>query len=378
MEFPVSPAAAAWRDRFFPGVTDAEWSDWRWQLRSRLRDLPALERVFRLSDDERAALARNRDALPAAITPYYASLLSTDDPAHPLRRTKIPVGAESVQSLDERPDPLGEDAHSPLPGIVHTYPDKVLFLVTDFCATYCRYCTRARMVGAGEMPPDRARWERGLEYIAAHPEIRDVLVSGGDPLILGDDRLDWLLTRLRAIPHVEILRIGTKVPAVLPQRVTPALLDLLRKVHPLYLSIHFIHADELTPESTEACARLADAGIPLGGQMVLLKGVNDSEPAMRALCNGLLRRRVKPYYLHQCDPIVGSAHFRTPVQTGLDLIRSLHGTTTGYAIPTYMIDAPGGGGKVPLLPDYVAGRDGEYLLLRNYKGDTYRYWDAWG
>lgn len=373
----AASAVRAFRDRHYPSVTDGEWNDWRWHLRNRIRDLAGLERVFTLSEDERAAVSKRRDGLPAAITPYYAALLAPEDPSDGLRRTKIPCLAEFETRLDEREDPLGEDAHSPLPGIVHTYPDKVLFLVTDFCATYCRYCTRARLVGGGEMSPDRERWRQGLDYIRAHPEIRDVLVSGGDPLILGDDRLDELLGALRAIPHVQILRIGSKVPAVLPQRITPALVDILRKYHPLYLSLHFIHERELTTEAAEACARLADAGLPLGGQIVLLKGVNDTPEAMRALCNGLLRLRVKPYYLHQCDPITGSAHFRTPVQTGLDVIRSLHGTTTGYAIPQYMIDAPGGGGKVPLLPDYVEGRDGEFLLLRNYKGDTYRYWDAW-
>ena len=282
---------------------------------------------------------------------------------------------EFERAPDEVPDPLGEEAHTPVRGIVHTYDDKVLFLVTDFCATYCRYCTRSRMVGGGERPPSREMWEGALDYIRATPRIRDVLLSGGDPLTLSDDRLAWLLDQLVAIPHVEFIRIGTKVPAVLPHRITPALLTVLRKAHPLFFSVHVVHPDELTPEMAEACNRLADAGIPLGGQTVLLKGVNDDPEVMTRLNLGLLRMRVKPYYLHQCDPVLGSAHFRTPVSAGLDILRALHGRTTGYAVPQYMIDAPGGGGKVPIAPDYVHARDGEYLVLRNYKGELYRYWD---
>jgi lysine 2,3-aminomutase len=376
-DFPHSPEAEAHRLRHHPGVDAATWNDWRWQLRHRLRDRAGLERVFRLSPGEAAALDRLAGGLPAALTPHYAALLPEDDPCDGLRRTKIPTPEEFQTGLDERDDPLGEEAHSPVPGIVHTYPYKALFLVTDHCATYCRYCTRARLVGGGELPADRARWEAGLEYLRAHPEIQDVLLSGGDPLLLGDDRLDALLQALRAIPHLRILRIGSKVPAVLPQRITTGLVEVLRRYHPLYLSLHFVHARELTPETAHACARLADAGLPLGGQMVLLKGVNDTPHQMRALCEGLLELRVRPYYLHQCDPIRGSAHFRTPVQTGLDLLRALHGVTTGYAIPHYMIDAPGGGGKVPVLPDYQRGREGDYLRLENYRGEIYRYWDGW-
>lgn len=376
-----TPAATAahdssiFRKQLFPEAGEADWSDWRWQVRNRIRDLAGLERILKLTDDEREAIRRRQGMLPLGITPYYASLLDPDDPEQGLRRTKVPSLAEFETGPDEREDPLGEDAHSPVPGIVHTYPDKVLFLVTDFCATYCRYCTRGRMVGGGEFLPNRAMWQTAIRYIQSHPEIRDVLVSGGDPLILGDDRLMGLLSEIRSIPHVEILRIGTKIPAVLPQRITKGLVDRLRSLHPLYMSLHFIHPDECTPESAEACARLADAGIPLGGQMVLLKGVNDDPATMKSLCNQLLRLRVKPYYLHQCDPIQGSAHFRTSIESGMEIIRQLHGWTTGYAVPTYMVDAPGGGGKVPLTPSYVLGRDGDDLLLRNYRGDTYRYRD---
>lgn len=361
------------RRRHFPSATARDWNDWRWQLRHRIRDLAGLERVFQLSDDERAAVARLGGRLPLGITPYYASLLSPDDPSHPLRRTKIPSGAEFERAPGEYEDPLGEEAHHVVPGLVHTYPDKVLFLVTDFCATYCRYCMRSRLVGQGTLVPDHAMWERALAYIRAHPEVRDVLLSGGDPLIMADDRLEWLLARLRAIPHVEFLRIGTKVPAVLPQRVTPALCRVLKKYHPLFMSLHFVHPAELTTETARACARLADAGLPLGGQMVLLKGVNDDAETMKRLCQGQLKLRVKPYYLHQCDAIAGSAHFRTTVAQGVEMLRQLHGWTTGYAVPQYMIDAPGGGGKVPVAPDYIVRQEGPDFVIRNYAGRLYRY-----
>ena len=359
----------------FRRVPARDWNDWRWQIRNRLQDAEALGRVLRLSDAERAALERLGGRIPLAITPYYASLLDPDRPDQPLRRTVVPDPAEFVRGPGEYDDPLGEEAHHVVPGLVHTYPDKVLFLVTDFCATYCRYCMRSRLVGQGTFLPDHAQWERALAYLREHREVRDVLVSGGDPLIMSDDRLGWLLERLRAIPHVEIIRLGTKTPAVLPQRITPALCRLLKRFHPLYLSLHFVHPDEFTPETRRACGRLADAGIPLGGQMVLLKGVNDDEDTLRHLCTEQLRARVRPYYLHQCDAIAGSAHFRTAIADGLRLMRSLHGPTSGYAVPHYMVDAPGGGGKVPLSPDYRAGRDGADQLIRNYAGTLYRYRD---
>jgi lysine 2,3-aminomutase len=367
---------AAFRRRYFPGASAREWNDWQWQMAHSLRDLRGLERVFVLSDDERLAVARLRKGLPIMITPYYAGLMDRGNPADPLRRTMIPVRAEFVRGPGERDDPLGEERHTPVEGIVHTYPSKALFLVTDHCATYCRYCTRARVVGSGELAPDPGRWDAGLRYIEQHTEIRDVLLSGGDPLTLSDARLDRLLGRLRAIKHIEIVRIGTKLPAVLPQRITPALARVLRRHHPLWISVHFTHPAELTPEATRACERLVDAGIPLANQTVLLAGVNNDAGTMQRLFEGLLRLRVKPYYLHQCDAVTGSAQFRTPVQEGIDLIRALHGNTTGYAVPTLMLDAPGGGGKVPLSPDYIAGREGDDLLLRNYKGDVYRYHDA--
>jgi lysine 2,3-aminomutase len=322
---------------------------------------------------------RHHGNLPVSITPYYASLLDRYDPNHPLRRTVVPVTAEYRIAPEESGDPLGEEHTSPVPGIVHRYPDRVLFLVTDFCSTCCRYCTRSRMITDEKAYHiSKNQWEQGIAYIEATPAIRDVLISGGDPLTLSDDRLEWLLWHLRRIPHVELLRIGTKAPVVLPQRITPALTRMLKRYHPLWLSIHFTHPDELTPEVNQACNRLADAGIPLGSQTVLLAGINDDVDTMKRLMHGLIKMRVKPYYLYQCDPISGSAHFRTSVEKGLEIIKGLRGHTTGYAVPSYVIDAPGGGGKIPLLPEYVAGREGDNLILRNYEDRLYRYPDTGG
>jgi lysine 2,3-aminomutase len=287
---------------------------------------------------------------------------------------------EGWDAPEEMSDPCGEDSHMPVPGLVHRYPDRVLFLTTGTCSTYCRYCTRSRLVGnpGGEYQFSTRQWEQALTYLEAHSEVRDVLLSGGDPLTLGDDKLDWLLGRIRAIKHVEFLRIGTKMPAVLPQRITRNLIRVLKRHHPLWMSLHFTHPAELTPEVYEATGRLADAGIPLGSQTVLLKGVNDDAKVMVPLMHGLLKCRVKPYYLYQCDPIRGSNHFRTGVEKGLEIISALRGHTTGYATPMFVIDAPGGGGKIQLAPDPVAGRDGDDLLLRNFEGKIYRYPDPGG
>jgi lysine 2,3-aminomutase len=374
--FPQSERSRAFRRRFFSEATAALWNDWRWQLQHRIRDLAALGRIIRLSQDERAAVARHTGPLPVGITPYYASLLSESDAEQPLRRTHIPLAGEYLRSPGESDDPLGEDHDAAVPGLVHRYPDRVLFLATGFCSTYCRYCTRSRLVGGGgEYTFSLGQWERAIAYIERHTEIRDVLLSGGDPLTIATEKLEWLLSRLRSIRHVEFLRIGTKVPVVLPQRVTRDLTRMLRRYHPLWMSLHFTHPEELTPEVAESTARLADAGIPLGSQTVLLKGINDSVPVMRALMHGLLKLRVKPYYLYQCDPISGSAHFRTPVAKGIEIIEGLRGHTTGYAVPHFVIDAPGGGGKIPLVPDYVTGREEDALVLRNYEGRIYRYPD---
>jgi lysine 2,3-aminomutase len=313
--------------------------------------------------------------LPLGITPYYASLLSADDPEQPLRRTMVPTVNEFLRMDGESDDPLGEESQSPVPGLVHRYPDRVLLLLLDFCSAYCRYCTRSRMVGHGAIHAGRARLEKAIEYIRKTPSVRDVILSGGDPLTLSDDRLEWVLVRLRQIPHVEIIRIGTKVPAVLPQRITPKLVRMIRRYHPLWMSLHFTHPEECTPEAERACNMLADAGIPLGSQTVLLKGINDSVHTMKELVQHLLRMRVRPYYLYQCDPISGSGHFRTPVEKGLEIMRGLRGFTSGYAVPTYVVDSPGGGGKIPLMPEYVAGHTREEWVLTNYENRIFRYPD---
>ncbi|MCA9285928.1 MAG: KamA family radical SAM protein [Phycisphaerales bacterium] len=375
-DFVVGPQAAAFRARCFPEATDAEWNDWKWQLRHRIRDLAGLERCLRLSPDEHETAVRLGDRLPVGITPYYASLMDPDDPMDPIRRTMLPIADEFEHSAGESEDPLNEDGDMPVEGLVHRYPDRVLFLVTSFCATYCRYCTRSRLVGkTGEYHFNTRQFERALAYIEATPEIRDVLISGGDPLTMNDERIDWLLTRLRAIPHVEFIRIGSKIPCVLPQRITPALATILRKHHPFWMSVHFMHPAEITPEVAQSCGRLADAGIPLGSQTVLTRDVNDDPETMKRLMHALLRIRVRPYYIYQCDPIPGSRHFRTPVETGLRIIEALRGHTTGYAVPNFVIDGPGGGGKIPLSPEYVVGRDGDDLLIRNYEGHVFRYPD---
>lgn len=375
--FKESPRSRVFRKRFFPEITSLEWGNWHWQYSNRIRDVETLSQFIWLSEDERNAMDHQAGSLPVAITPYYLSLLDEFDPYQPLRRMVVPVTDERNRTAVETDDPLGEEHDSPVPGIVHRYPDRVLFLVTDTCSTYCRYCTRSRMVGSHRKPLSNTdSWEGAIDYITANPQIRDVLLSGGDPLTLSDEKLEWLLARLRKIPHIEILRIGTKVPVVMPQRITPKLTCMLKRFHPLWISIHLNHPDELTTEMNHACMRLANAGIPLGSQTVLLHKINDDVETMKRLVLGLLKVRVKPYYLYQCDPIPGSSHFRTPIKSGLDIIEGLRGHTTGYAVPTYVIDAPGGGGKIPLLPEYVIGRDGNDLMLRNYEGNIYRYPDC--
>lgn len=375
-KFDVSRRSQAFRAFLYPDVTEAEWNDWHWQLRNRIQTLTQLERVIRLTEEERAAILRQNGEMPVGVTPYYASLMDAYNPQHPLRRAVVPVTGEYRTASGEADDPLHEEADSPIPGLVHRYPDRVLFLVTGFCSTYCRYCTRSRLVGHnGECNFSLSQWEKAIHYIESTPSVRDVLLSGGDPLTLSDEHLEWLLSRLRRIRHVEFIRIGTKAPVVLPQRITPALTRILRRYHPVFMSIHFMHPDELTEETRQACERLADAGVPLGSQTVLLAGINDDVDTMKRLMHGLLRVRVKPYYLYQCDPISGSAHFRTTVEKGLEIIAGLRGFTSGYAVPTYVIDAPGGGGKIPLLPEYFVGRDGNDLILKNYEGRTFRYPD---
>ncbi len=373
-----SSKSTAFRKKYFPTATLADWNDWKWQLTNRLTTAEDLERFLELSRAERSAFTNDSTVLPCAVTPYYASLLRDSEPLNPLRRSVIPTDNEHVRSPGEADDPLCEDLYSPHSCLVHRYPDRVLFLVTTQCATYCRYCTRSRMVGKPHETGTRASWEEALDYIRSTPTIRDVLISGGDPLTLADDQLEWLLSRLRAIQHVEIIRIGTKTPAVLPQRINLSLIRILKRFHPLFISIHITHPSELTREMNQACIRLADAGIPLGSQTVLLAGINDDAETMKLLTQSLLKIRVRPYYLYQCDPITGSSHFRTPIAKGIDITRSLRGFTSGYAVPTFVVDAPGGGGKIPLATDYTVGKEGGDLILRNFRGDRFRYPDYAG
>jgi len=375
--FKDSARAQFFRKRFYPEITTAEWQDWQWQFRNRITDIDMLSQMIWLSQEEMLPMGGQEGSLPVAITPYYASLLDEIDVNHPLRRMAVPLADECFRTAEEDDDPLGEEHDSPVPGIVHRYPDRVLFLVTDSCATYCRYCTRSRIFSSRRKHLKNIdHWESAIDYIKENTQIRDVLLSGGDPLTLSDSKLEWLLSRLKMIPHVEILRIGTKVPVVMPQRITTELIYTLKRFHPLWISIHVNHPDEITPEMSQACTRLANAGIPLGSQTVLLHKINDRLDIMKRLVHGLLKIRVKPYYLYQCDPIPGSSHFRTSVKTGLDLIDGLRGHTTGYAVPTYVIDAPGGGGKIPLLPEYVVGKEGNNLILRNYEGRIFHYPDS--
>ena len=370
----------AFRQRFFPQAADQDWDSWVWQVKNRVTSPARLAAMLALSDQEKAAFRVGARNLPLSITPYFLSLIDPQDPLQALRRTMVPTADELVVSPGEAEDPLAEDEDAAAPGLIHRYPDRVLLLVSGSCAAYCRYCTRHRMVAGrrDDCGYNRRRLETALAYISGHTEIRDVLLSGGDPLLLTDRRLEWVIRRLRRIPHVEIIRLGTKTPAVLPQRITHDLTRMLSRYHPLFMSLHFTHPDELTPETRRACARLADAGIPLGSQTVLLKGVNDDPETLRRLFQGLLTMRVRPYYLYQCDPIPGSAHFRTPVSKGLEVIQALRGHTTGYAVPTYVIDAPGGGGKIALYPDSVVGRDGDSLVLRNYEEKNFIYPDNAG
>jgi lysine 2,3-aminomutase len=357
-------------------VSDTDWNDWRWQLKHRITTLDQLEALMPLTPEEREGVALAGHKLALGITPYFFNLIDVNDPNCPIRRQIVP----RIEEMDAKPwemiDPCGEDHNSPVPGLVHRYPDRVLFLVTDRCAAYCRYCTRSRVVsGVGDQHL-HTDYTAAIEYIRVHTEIRDVLLSGGDPLLFSDERLEHLLAQLRAIEHVEFLRIGTRIPIFLPQRITPELCAMLKKYHPLWMSIHSNHPRELTREAFDACARLADAGIPLGNQTVLLRGINDDAAIMKELMHKLLMMRVRPYYIYQCDLVKGTDHFRTSIKKGLEIMEALRGHTTGYAVPQYVIDAPGGGGKVPIAPNYVIAHDGNKILIRNFEGKVYEYPDS--
>jgi len=357
-----------WRD-----VSEREWNDWRWQLRHRITTLEQVKEILNLAPEEIEGIKHSKGRLALAVTPYFVSLMDPTNPNCPIRKQAIPRIEECHLSKNDMVDPCGEDKDSPVPGLVHRYPDRVLLLVTDQCATYCRYCTRRRLVGSNERPITQGNFEEVLKYLKSHKKVRDVLLSGGDPLLLENERLEEILSRLRAIPHIELLRIGTRAPVTLPQRITVGLVRMLKKFHPLMISIHFTHPKVISDAVKRACSELADGGIPLGSQTVLLKGINDKPYIIKKLVQELLKIRVRPYYIYQCDLATGTEHFRTSVATGIQIIEKLRGHTTGYAIPTYVVDAPGGGGKIPIEPVYMISRGKGKVVLRNYEGKTFEY-----
>jgi len=365
-----SHAPGYWKDA---NISPEDWNSPQWQLRNRVTTLEGLEKHLVLSQEERAGVLLSGNKLALAITPHFFNLIHPTDPDCPIRRQVVPRIEETLEDPSEMADPCGEDHHMPVPGLVHRYPDRVLFLVTDRCASYCRYCTRSRVVsGVGEQEL-HTEFEATFRYLEKHTEIRDVLLSGGDALLFSDAKLESLIKRLRAIPHIEFIRIGSRVPIFLPQRITPALCEMLAKYHPVWMSVHTNHPRELTTEVKAALEMLANHGIPLGNQSVLLRGVNDDADVMKSLVHKLLMSRVRPYYLYQCDLIQGSSHLRTSVRKGVEIIEALRGHTTGYGVPQFVIDAPGGGGKVPVNPDYVLMEDDQRTLIRNYEGKIFEY-----
>lgn len=356
------------RYELFPNVTDEQWNDWKWQVKNRIETLEDLKKYVSLTPEEEEGVKKTLQTLRMAITPYYVSLIDPNNPECPVRKQAVPTGKETYQSPADLLDPLHEDEDSPVPGLTHRYPDRVLLLITDMCSMYCRHCTRRRFAGQkdGESAIDRI--DRAIEYIAKTPQVRDVLLSGGDALMVSDERLEYIISRLRQIPHVEIVRIGSRTPVVCPQRITDDLVNMLKKYHPIWLNTHFNHPQEVTKEAAEACAKLANAGIPLGNQTVLLRGVNDCVNTMKKLMHELVKMRVRPYYIYQCDLSMGIEHFRTPVSKGIEIIEGLRGHTSGYAVPTFVVDAPGGGGKTPVMPQYVISQAPGKVVLRNFEG----------
>ena len=358
----ISKRAPAYAD-----VPDEQWNNWRWQLSHRINTIEEFEKVFPLTEEERKALS-SAHLFRVDITPYFISLIDPDDPNDPIRKQVVPTAKEMVPFTAMMEDSLAEDRHSPVPGLVHRYPDRALMLVTTQCATYCRYCTRSRIVGDPAATFSRSEFEMQIDYLKRTPQIRDVLLSGGDPLVLAPKILEEILSRLREIPHIEVLRIGSRVPVFLPMRITNELTDMLQKYHPLWMNIHVNHSNEISAELEQACDRLTRAGIPLGNQSVLLAGVNDNVHIQRQLVQDLVRIRVRPYYLYQCDLVEGAGHFRTPVAKGIEIIEGLRGHTSGFAVPQFIVDAPGGGGKIPLQPNYMLSMSDHKIVLRNYEG----------
>ena len=352
----------------FKNVTPEEWNDWHWQVKNRITTVAQLKKVINLTDDEEKAMEESLAILRMAITPYYASLMDPDDPNCPIRKQAVPTPLELHRGEADMEDPLHEDIDSPVECLTHRYPDRVLFLVTDQCSMYCRHCTRRRFAGQTDNAVPDDRIDKAIEYIRNTPQVRDVLISGGDALVISDDRLESVLKRLREIPHVEVIRIGSRTPVVMPQRITQQLVDMLKKYHPVWLNTHFNHPKEVTPASMEACRLLADAGVPLGNQTVLLRGINDCVHVMKRLVHLLVKMRVRPYYIYQCDLSLGIEHFRTKVSKGIEIMEGLRGHTSGFAVPTFVVDAPGGGGKIPVMPQYLVSMSDERVVMRNYEG----------
>jgi len=356
------------RKELFPEVTDEQWNDWTWQVRNRVETLDQLKKYIDLTPEEEEGVKKSLATLRMAITPYYLCLIDPNNKNCPVRKQAIPTGAEVHQAEADLLDPLHEDEDSPTPGLTHRYPDRVLFLITDMCSMYCRHCTRRRFAGQKDAETPSERIQKAIDYIAKTPQVRDVVLSGGDALMVSDAMLESIISRLRDIPHVEIIRIGSRTPVVCPQRITDGLVNMLKKYHPIWLNTHFNHPDEITAEATEACAKLANVGVPLGNQSVLLRGINDSTKIMKDLMHGLVKMRVRPYYIYQCDLSMGLEHFRTPVSKGIEIIENLRGHTSGYAVPTFVVDAPGGGGKIPVMPNYVISQAPGRVVLRNFEG----------
>ena len=356
------------RKKLFPNVTDEQWNDWKWQVKNRIETLDELKNLISLTEDEENGIRVSLQTLRMAITPYYLSLINFENPECSIRRQAIPTINETYHTESDLEDPLHEDEDSPTPGLTHRYPDRVLLLITDQCAMYCRHCTRRRFAGQTDCESSSDRIDKAIEYIAKTPAVRDVVLSGGDALLVSDAKLESIVQRLRAIPHVDIIRIGTRTPVVCPQRITPELVNMLKKYHPIWLNTHFNHTNEITLESKIACERLADAGINLGNQSVLLRGVNDCPQLMKKLVCEMVKIRVRPYYIYQCDLSLGLEHFRTPVSKGIEIIENLRGHISGYAVPTFVVDAPGGGGKIPVMPQYLISQSPEKVVLRNFEG----------
>ena len=359
----------------YKDVNPLDWEDWHWQLKHRICTKEELAQIIKLTPEEEKGIDKAKGRLAMAITPYWASQIDAEDQNCPIRRQSVPVNDEFSISPHEMADPCAEDRDSPVPHLVHRYPDRVLLLSTDHCAMYCRHCTRRRLVGEHEEKDlnSETKFDAAIEYIKANRKIRDVLISGGDPLTLEDEVLESLISKIRAISHVELLRIGTRIPVSLPQRITEKLVQMLKKYSPIWMSIHFNHPKEITKRCKNAGDMLSESGIPLGSQSVLLKGINDRQFIIKRLVHDLIQIRVRPYYIYQCDPVRGTQHFRTPVATGINIIEKLRGHTSGYAVPTYVIDGPGGGGKIPVGPNYILSQAKGKYVLRNYKGKIYTY-----